>query len=175
VVNLLSVIHELVWTQYPAIWLCESCAILWLVVRAVRSRWVQAGVLLMLCGLMLNAMVTDANTGVMPVVGIPPTLRPVSPMWRVATPQTRLAFLGDQSQLGLFSIGDLAMLSGGILILAICLHRTLKIDSSLNCKRLRGFSETWRATRPALAKLRLRNSAPRLRLRRLTSTWSHES
>jgi hypothetical protein len=40
------------------IWLCESFAILWLVVRVVRSLWVRAGVLLMLCGLMLNALVT---------------------------------------------------------------------------------------------------------------------
>ena len=40
------------------IWLCESCAILWLVVRVVRSSWVRAGVLLMLCGLMLNGLVT---------------------------------------------------------------------------------------------------------------------
>jgi hypothetical protein len=59
---------SLAWTQHPAIWLCESCAILWLVVRAVRSPWVRAGVLLMLCGLMLNALVTEANAGRMPVV-----------------------------------------------------------------------------------------------------------
>jgi hypothetical protein len=135
-VNLLSAVHQLAWTQHPAIWLCESCAILWLAIRAVRSPWVQAGVLFMLCGLMLNALVTDANAGAMPVVGIPPTVHPVSPMWRAATPQTRLAFLADQSQLGLFSVGDLAMLFGGIVILAICLHRTFGIQGRLNCKRL---------------------------------------
>lgn len=125
--NLLSAAHHLAWTQHPTIWLCESCAILWLVVRAVRSSWVRVGVLLMLSGLMLNALVTDANAGAMPVVGMPSTLHPASPMWQAATAKTRLAFLADQAQLGLFSIGDLVMLFGGVLIVAICLRRALKM------------------------------------------------
>ena len=123
--NLLSAAHQLAWTQHPEIWLAESCAILWLVVRAVQSPWVRAGVLLMLCGLMLNALVTEANAGTMPVVGMPPTCRPASPMWQAATSHTRLPFLADQARFGLFSVGDLVMLFGSILIVAICLHRTL--------------------------------------------------
>jgi hypothetical protein len=130
-VNLLSAAHQLAWTQHPAIWLCESCAILWLVVRAVRSPWVRAGVLLMLCGLMLNALVTEANAGTMPVVGMPSRLHPASPMWRAATSHTRLPFLADQARLGLFSIGDLTLLLGGILIVAICLQRALRVEGSL--------------------------------------------
>src|ERR1700756_640326 len=126
VVNLLSAVHQLAWTQYPAVWLCESCAILWLVIRAVRSRWVRVGVLLMLCGLMLNALVINANAGAMPVVGMPSTLHPASPMWRAATPKTRLVFLADQVGLGLFSVGDLVMLFGGTLLIAICLHPALR-------------------------------------------------
>jgi hypothetical protein len=90
----------------------------------------------MLCGLMLNAIVTEANAGTMPVVGMPSTLRPASPMWRAATSHTRLPFLADQARLGLFSVGDLLMLFGGILIVAICLRRALKMEGSLNCKRL---------------------------------------
>ena len=125
--NLLSAAHYLAWAQHPTIWLCESCAILWLVVRAVRSSWVMIGVLFMLSGLMLNALVTDANAGAMPVVGMPPTLHPSSPMWHAATPTTQLAFLADQAQLGLFSIGDLVMIFGGILIVAICLRRALAL------------------------------------------------
>jgi hypothetical protein len=82
---------------HGACWLCESCAILWLVVRAIRSPWVRAGVLLMLCGLMLNALVTEANAGTMPVVGLPSTLHPASPLWRAATSHTRLPFLADQA------------------------------------------------------------------------------
>jgi hypothetical protein len=132
--NLLSAAHQLAWMQHPVIWLCESCAILWLVVRVVRSPGVQAGVLLMLCGLTLNALVTEANAGAMPVVGMPSTLHPASPMWRGATSKTRLLLLADQAQLGLFSVGDLVLIFGGILIVAVCLHRTLKMHGSLNCK-----------------------------------------
>jgi len=81
----------------------------------------------MLFGLLLNGLVTAANAGTMPVVGIPPTVHPASTMWRAATTTTRLAFLADQSRLGLFSIGDLMMIFGGILIIAICALRTLDI------------------------------------------------
>jgi hypothetical protein len=131
-VNLLSAAHQLAWTQHPAIWLCESFAILWLALRAVRSPWVRAGVLLMLCGLMLNAAVTEANAGTMPVVGMSSTLHPASPMWRAATSYTRLPFLADQARLGLFSVGDLSLLLGGILIVAICVQRALGRDGLRN-------------------------------------------
>jgi hypothetical protein len=126
-VSLLFAIHHLAWTQHPTIWLCESFAILWLVLRAVRSPWVRAGVLLMLCGLILNALVTQANAGTMPVVGIPSTLHPASPMWRAATTETRLPLLADQARLGLFSVGDLVMIFGGILVIAICARRALRM------------------------------------------------
>jgi hypothetical protein len=125
-VNLLTAAHQLACTQYPAIWLCESCEILWMVIRAVRSGWVRAGVLLVLCGLMLNGLVTAANAGTMPVVGMPSTVHPLSPMWQAATSKTRLPYLADQARLGMFSIGDLVMLFGGSLILVICLHRAIK-------------------------------------------------
>ena len=115
--------HQLAWMEHPAIWLCESCAILWLVLRVVRSPLVRTGVLLMLCGLGMNALVTDTNAGSMPVVGMPSTLRPASPMWRGATSQTRMSLLADQARLGLFSLGDIALLFGGTLIVAICLRR----------------------------------------------------
>jgi hypothetical protein len=84
----------------------------------------------MLSGLMLNALVTDANAGRMPVVGMSSTQHPASPMWRAATSKTRLPFLADQARLGLFSVGDLVLIFGGILIVAICLHRTFKMEGS---------------------------------------------
>jgi Family of unknown function (DUF5317) len=136
-VNLLSQVHQLAWTQHPGIWLCESCAILWLVIRGVRSRWERAGVLLMLCGLLLNGLVMTANAGAMPVVGMPSTLHPLSPMWRPATAETRLPYLADQTRLGLFSIGDLVMLIGGSLIVTICLNRAVKKGGGLIRARLR--------------------------------------
>jgi len=86
---------------------------------------------------MLNGLVTTANAGTMPVVGMPSTLHPVSPMWRAATSTTRLPFLADQARLGMFSVGDLVMLFGGILIVvAICLHPALKMQGGLVYKRL---------------------------------------
>ena len=122
--HFLTMAHQLAWMEHPAIWLCESCAILWLVLRVVRSPLVRTGVLLMLCGLGMNALVTDTNAGSMPVVGMPSTVRPASPMWESATFQTRMPLLADQARLGLFSIGDIVLLGGGILIVAICLRRT---------------------------------------------------
>jgi hypothetical protein len=124
-VHFVTAAHQLAWMEHPAIWLCEACAILWLVLRVVRSPMVRTGVLLMLCGLGMNALVTDTNAGSMPVVGMPSTVSPASPMWQGATLRTRLPLLADQARLGLFSIGDLALLFGGILIVAICLRRTL--------------------------------------------------
>ena len=81
-VHLVTAAHQLAWMEHPAIWLCESCAILWLVLRVVRSPLVRTGVLLMLCGLGMNALVTDTNAGSMPLVGMPSTVRPASPMWQ---------------------------------------------------------------------------------------------
>jgi hypothetical protein len=126
-VHFLSAAHQLAWTQHPTIWLCESCAILWLVLRVLRSTLVRTGVLLMLCGLGMNAIVTEANAGSMPVVGLPSTMRPVSPMWHAATSHTRLQILADQAWLGLFSIGDVVLLFGATLIFAICLRRAFKL------------------------------------------------
>src|SRR6476661_11025718 len=117
--------HQLAWMEHPVIWLCASCAILWLVLRAVRSPLVRTGVLLMLCGLGMNALVTDTNAGSMPVIGMPPSVRPASPMWQSATLQTRLPLLADQARLGLFSIGDIVLVFGGILIVMICVRRAL--------------------------------------------------
>ena len=135
--HLLSAAHQLVWTQHPTIWLCESCAILWLMMRTVRSRWIRAGVLLVLSGLIMNGLVTTANAGTMPVVGMPATLHPVSPLWQAATAKTRLAFLADQARLGLFSLGDLVMFFGGIIIVAIGLRRALTIKPRPISNRMR--------------------------------------
>ena len=90
----------------------------------------------MLCGLMLNALVTEANAGTMPVVGMPSALHPASPVWQAATSKTRLPFLADQAWLGLFSIGDLVMLFGGTFIVAICLRRAFKMEGAPLCQRV---------------------------------------
>jgi hypothetical protein len=123
-VHFVTMAHQLAWMEHPAIWLGESCAILWLVSRVFRSPLVRTGVLLMLCGLGMNALVTGTNAGSMPVVGMPSTVRPASPMWQGATFQTQMPLLADQARLGLFSIGDITLLGGGILIVTIFLRRT---------------------------------------------------
>ena len=74
--HFVTMAHQLAWMEHPATWLCVSCAILWLVLRSVRSPLVRAGVLLMLCGLGMNALATDTNAGSMPVIGVPSTVRP---------------------------------------------------------------------------------------------------
>jgi len=79
---------------------------------------------------MLNALVTGANAGAMPVVGMPSSVHPASPMWRAASSNTRLPVLADQARLGLFSVGDLALLLGGILIITICLRRALQVEAA---------------------------------------------
>ena len=124
--HFVTMAHQLAWMEHPVIWLCASCAVLWLVLRVVRSPLVRTGVLLMLCGLGMNALVTDSNAGSMPVVGMPSTVRPASAMWQEATLQTRMPLLADQACLGLFSIGDITLLFGGILVVAICFRRTLE-------------------------------------------------
>jgi len=163
-VHFVAEAHHLAWTQYPVIWLCVSFAILWLVLRWVRSRLVRGGVLLMLCGLMLNALVTDANAGHMPVVGMPAAVRPANATWQAATANTQLAFLADQDQLGLFSLGDLVLLLGGFLVLGICVRRILRA--------------TWNKERRANAEKhlqdRLLSARRQILVRFRTSTWCPE-
>jgi hypothetical protein len=97
----------------------------------------------MLCGLMLNALVIAANVGKMPVVGMPSTFRPASTMWHAASAHTRLRFLADQARLDLFSVGDLSLLLGGILIFAICLKRAGKVEGGVKLQAAgNGFCET---------------------------------
>ena len=98
----------------------------------MRSPFAGLGVLLMLSGLTLNAVVTDANAGVMPVVGMPSTVRPSGPMWAAATSQTKLPFLSDQAGLGLFSIGDLLLIFGGVVIVGVGLRRKFRMKVHFN-------------------------------------------
>lgn len=91
----------------------------------------------MVAGLLLNAIVTDANAGVMPVVGMPSGLHPVSSMWEAAKPTTRLPYLADQASLGLFSVGDLMLLFGGIVIVGACLRRTFHLFALRTLDRTR--------------------------------------
>lgn len=81
----------------------------------------------MLCGLTLNALVIEVNAGQMPVVGMPRTLHPINLTWQAATSNTRLPFLADQARLRMFSVGDITLICGSILVLAIWVRRILMI------------------------------------------------
>jgi hypothetical protein len=117
----------------------------------------------MLCGLMLNALVTDANAGHMPVVGMPAAVRPANSTWQAATASTQLAFLADQRKLGLFSLGDLVLLLGGFLIMGICVRRILKATITREgiASNKRHFNDRLFSRRQTFARLR-------------TSTWCPE-
>ena len=60
----------------------------------------------------MNALVTDTNAGSMPVIGMPSTVRPASPMWHGATFQTRFPLRANHAGPGLFRRGDLPFLWG---------------------------------------------------------------
>ena len=81
-----------------------------------------------------NALVMDTNAGSMPVIGMPSSVHPTSPMWHGATFQTRLPLLADQARLGLFSVGDIALLLGGIIIVATCSLRMFERARKPSCE-----------------------------------------
>jgi hypothetical protein len=87
----------------------------------------------MLCGLGMNALVTDSNAGSMPVIGMPPTVRPAIPMWQDATLQTQLPLLAAKQARPFSMATSLAL--RGILIVSICLRRTLERHGT-TCRRL---------------------------------------
>jgi hypothetical protein len=110
----------LAWQAYPLIWLCEAFAIVWLTRRVATAHkpLAQVGRLMIVLGLALNAGVTQANSGVMPVVGMPSTFHPASSMWMAADSKHHLLTLADRASLYYFSVGDLILLVGGLFFLA---------------------------------------------------------
>ena len=54
----------------------------------------------MLCGLMLNALVTDANSGAMPVVGVPSSPHPIGPSVAGGDTENTVSFCGGSSATG---------------------------------------------------------------------------
>jgi hypothetical protein len=107
--------------EHPAIWLCVSCAIL----ARVACGSIPRGSDRRSGNALRPGNECSSNghqCGSMPEIGMPSSVHPASPMWHAAS-QTRLPLLADQARLGLFSVGDIALLLGGILIVAICLRR----------------------------------------------------
>ncbi|MGA9389529.1 MAG: DUF5317 family protein [Candidatus Sulfotelmatobacter sp.] len=98
----------------------SMCWLFWLTVLAVEIRIKQLnyGVVLLIIGTASNALVTLLNDGVMPVVGMPATLQATFPIWHVAGTGNRMLILADHASLWYFSVGDLCMQAGCLILLA---------------------------------------------------------
>lgn len=118
-------LREFTWIANPAQWFIVAVAALWLTSRVVTSRSARWARLLSIVGLCLNASVTNANGGTMPVVGMPERFIAASTLWQRAGAHTRLIFLADQHSLWYFSIGDLLLIGGGIVLVFCWLHKKL--------------------------------------------------
>lgn len=93
------------------------CWLFWLMVLAVMKPFCHnnLGMVLIIAGLTMNAIVILLNNGVMPVVGMASTIQPLCPIWSVATTGSKLTVLADQQQLWYFSVGDLWLMCGAVL------------------------------------------------------------
>ena len=113
---LLTILLWLFWKSHPGV---ASCTLFWLdVLWIVRTKLLFqnfGGLLIFLC-VVLNAAVTEANSGVMPVVGMPQHFRTASPVWQAARASSHLLPLADNASLHFFSIGDLILIFGTALL-----------------------------------------------------------
>jgi hypothetical protein len=96
------------------------CIVFWIAVllygvRPLIGRRPNLALALVLIGVLSNAVVTVANSGVMPA-NMPATFVPASPIWQPAANHS-LLWLSDRRALHYFSIGDLCLLTGAGLCL----------------------------------------------------------
>jgi hypothetical protein len=98
----------------------SMCWLFWLTVLTIemRIRQFNYGVVLLIVGTASNALVTLLNDGVMPVVGMPATVQARFPIWHMAGAGNRMLLLADQASLSYFSVGDLCMQAGCLVLLA---------------------------------------------------------
>ena len=108
----------LAWKRTASLPLCLAFWIIVLIwaVRPIASRRPSAAWVLVLIGVLSNAVVTLANSGVMPANYDVATFIPASPIWQPAADR-HLLLLSDQRALSYFSIGDLCLLTGSVLAL----------------------------------------------------------
>lgn len=123
---ILMVIGRMLWTDYPTVWFCAAfwlAALAWdgLNLFTASSRKNQVFWASVNIGGYLNAIVTLANNGKMPVIGHGVSGESV---WVVANESHRLLFLCDR--FARFSIGDLLMFTGGVVTLVIWLADKVK-------------------------------------------------
>lgn len=125
----LTLVLWFVWKEHPNVGMCAAfwLSLIWVIrsLRLVRD----SGGFIILVGVVLNALVTEFNDGVMPVNGMPLHFQTAAPIWHAAQSGNHLLFLADQSSLQFFSIGDLALLMGTSMFLLGRLHQRLSAQS----------------------------------------------
>ena len=133
-------VHFLAWRAYPIVWLCTALVVLWLARRIAQGNRVAALAKAMIVfGLGLNASITQLNGAVMPVVGMPHDFQPASAMWTAAADKHRLLLLADNVSLYYFSLGDLVLIGGGLILLTCWISRAFITPSRTEgSRRARG-------------------------------------
>lgn len=114
-----SVALRILWQFFPD---PLFCALFWTVSFIdepfkwrYRTNWGKMCILVLCVGAAMNAVVTLANNGTMPVEGLDSAFN----LWTPATTSSRLAWLGDNY--GGFSLGDLVLGCGLVMALAVAL------------------------------------------------------
>ena len=115
----------LVWKAHPSVVVCAAfwLSVIWIIHSKSLIRHF-AG-LIVLLGVVLNAVVTELNGGVMPVVGMTMSFHTASPIWQAAQTSSHLIVLADNASLNFFSIGDLTLITGASMLLLAKLYQTL--------------------------------------------------
>jgi hypothetical protein len=98
----------------------SMCWLFWLTVLTVeiRIRQPNYGVVFLIIGTASNALVTLLNNGVMPVVGMPASVQAMFPIWHMAGAGNQMLILADHASLWYFSVGDLCIQAGCLILLA---------------------------------------------------------
>ena len=123
---ILTLVLWFVWKEHPNVVMCAAfwLSVIW-VIRSMRLIRYGGGFTILL-GVVLNALVTEFNDGVMPVLGMPLHFQTAAPIWHAAQSGNHLLFLADKSSLQFFSIGDLALLMGTSMFLLGRLYQRLR-------------------------------------------------
>lgn len=122
----LTITLWLFWKAYPSLLVCTLfwLDVIW-IIHAKRLLRGLAGFIILL-GVASNAAVTEANGGVMPVIGMPRNLHSASPVWCRATAHHHFLILADHAAIRFFSIGDLLLIAGASMFLLARMYRMVK-------------------------------------------------
>jgi len=114
------------WRINPLTWIAEVVLLAYLFrVIASKHSIFRTGYVMVILGLVMNAWVTTLNAVTMPVMGMPSTFRPAGPIWTAVASDSRLLFLADNVALNYYSLGDVVMRCG-LVVLTVCMFNSLR-------------------------------------------------